>query len=155
MLQADDESLDSRRHAIDFRSQYFNEKECKWIQHSLPGRLEIHWTTVSSGGRDSESTTLTHRVSKLFNRTATIITTLYPFTFFLIKVYSCFLPRNFCLKFLFFTYTSTYTTHPTWHGTPVARGKSWKNSNERKEVTAPMTGHRKVNILNGKNKESR
>ena len=39
-------------------------------------RPEIHRAT---DGSDSGSTTLTHRMSKLFNRTATIITTLYPF----------------------------------------------------------------------------
>ena len=39
-------------------------------------RSKIH--RVTDGRRDSESTTLTHRMLKLFNRTATIITTFYP-----------------------------------------------------------------------------
>ena len=75
------------------------------IQQSLLGTSKNSPSNrkVSSKWEDSESTTLTHRVSKIFNYTVTIITTLYPFTFFLIKVYSWFLPRNFCLKFLFLT----------------------------------------------------
>ena len=67
-----------------------------FLNYLTGSRSEIHRATDSSEWRDSESTTLTHRMSKLFNRT--IITTLYPFTFFLIKVYSWYLPRNIYLK---------------------------------------------------------
>ena len=97
---------------------------CSQLQHIIVRMYYLHYLTGSNipyqtdrkfteqqtavdSESSSESTTLTYRMSKLLNHTATIITTLYPFTFFLIKVYSWFLPRNFYLKFC-----SLPTTHP-------------------------------------------